>query len=151
MLADAARAATTLGRLDAAERFVADGVARQPRLGMLLAERGALELARGLLAEAEATLWESGRLEWHGDFERYDRAQLLLSLVFLQRGKAAESLHTTEMVLRRHADWVPAWWLHAVARERLGQKESALREYRRVLARQPDHPQARAGVDRLTR
>ncbi len=151
VLTDAARAATTLGRFAAAERYVARGLAEQPQLGMLHAERGALELARGRVAEAEATLQEALAKEWHGDFERLDRALLLLATALLHRGDAVlAALTVTDEVLGRHADWVPAWWLHALARERLGQRAAALREYRLVLERQPSHAQARAGVERLT-
>lgn len=149
--ADASRAATMLGRLDAAERYVEAALSRQPRLGMLHAERGALALARGKLAEAEAILGEARSKEWHGDFERFDRALLLLALTLLQRGNAALSLETTDEVLGRHGDWAPAWWLRALARERLGQRTAALRDYRQVLRRQPDHEQARAGVERLAK
>jgi O-antigen ligase/tetratricopeptide (TPR) repeat protein len=148
--ADAARAATTLGRLDAAERYLEASLPRQPRLGMLHAERGALALARGRLAEAERILWQARSKEWHGDFERFDRALLLFALTLLQRGKAAVALETADEVLGRHGDWAPAWWLHAVAREKLGQRAAALREFRHVLRCQPDHAQARAGVERLS-
>ena len=68
----------------------------------------------------------------------------------MQRGDAGDALLTTQEVLDRHDDWVPAWWLHALAQEKLGQRAAALREYRQILARQPENAQARAGVERLT-
>jgi O-antigen ligase/tetratricopeptide (TPR) repeat protein len=151
VLADAARAAVTLGHLGECERYLEAGLSQHPGLGMLLAERGALELARGQLAEAERSLRQALRAGWFREQERFDRATLLLGMVLLRTGRAAEAMSRVEAVLERHRDWVPARLLRALCRERLGRRGEALGEFRRILQRHPDHEEARAGVARLAR
>lgn len=149
VLTDAARAANMFGRLDAAEAYIARGLAVSPGLGMLHAERGAVALARGDAGGAEAILRDALAKEWHTEADRRDRTMLLHGLALLQRGEAAQAMYTAEEVLTRHVDWTPAWWLNGLARERLGQPARALEIYRHVLRCQPDNPQAVAGVARL--
>jgi O-antigen ligase/tetratricopeptide (TPR) repeat protein len=122
VLADAARAAATLGWEQECERYLEAGLSEQPRLGLLLAERGALHLARGQLAEAERALREALRREWHGERQRFDRATLLLGMVLLQSGRAGEALGQVRGVLDRHPGWPSARLLHARCRERLAQR-----------------------------
>jgi putative inorganic carbon (HCO3(-)) transporter len=158
--ADAARAATALGRPAEAERYVARGLAVDPDLGPLHAELGTARLARAtrsapcdpaLLAEAEATLRSALTRQWHGEVERLDRARLMLALALVQRGECAEALAHVEGVRGRRPEWPAAGWLTGVALERGGRRGDALSAYRDVLRRWPDNPQAAAGVARLTR
>jgi tetratricopeptide (TPR) repeat protein len=148
VLADACRAASTLGRLAECDRYLAVGLAEQPRLGPLLAECGALELARGRLAGAERRLREALGAEWFGERERFDRAALLLGLVLLRTGRAEESARQARAVIDRR-DWAPAWLLYAHCREQSGNRKEALEAFRRVLDRRPGHEEARAGAARL--
>jgi hypothetical protein len=117
-LADAARAAAALGELEMCERLVEGGLAEEPGLGLLLAERAALELARGRLDAAERAAREALAADWFGEHERRDRASLLLGTVLFEKGKAAEALAQAEAVQRRR-DWEPARRLLARCRERL--------------------------------
>jgi O-antigen ligase len=123
VLADAARASAILGAEEECERYLAAGLAARPRLGLLLAERGALELARGHLATAERTLREALARDWTGQQERYDRAALLLGTVLLESGQAGEALRGVAGVIDRHPDWKPAQLLAARCRERLEKKK----------------------------
>lgn len=77
-VADAARAATVLGRHAAAERYIESGLTHRPRLAVLLAERGVLELARGQRTAAGRTFREALALDWHGDDQRRDAVHSLL-------------------------------------------------------------------------
>jgi O-antigen ligase/Tfp pilus assembly protein PilF len=149
-LADAARAATTFGAYADSERYLTRALREQPHLGMLQAERAALEYARGEYDKAEVSLREAVTKEWHGDMERMDRALLLLGMVLLQRGKVLDAHAQINEIIRRHPDWLPARWLRAFVMEQRGWRQKALAEYREVLARQPDHAHAQAGVSRLT-
>ncbi|MFO0845516.1 MAG: tetratricopeptide repeat protein [Gemmataceae bacterium] len=158
--ADAARAATALRRLDAAERYVRRGLEIDPGLGPLHAELGTALLARStvtvpidltLLAQAEVALRDALAMDWHGDTERLDRARLVVALALVQRGGAAEALVHIEEVRRRRPDWPSAGWMAGVALERGGRRDEALRLYRAVLRHWPDNPQAAAGVARLTK
>ena len=79
-LADAAVAAASLGRFEACERYLEAGLREQPRLGVLLAARGALQLARGQHGEAESTLREALAAEWFGEMERLGWARRMLAL-----------------------------------------------------------------------
>jgi tetratricopeptide (TPR) repeat protein len=107
--------------------------------------------ARGhLLAEAEAAVAAALELDWHGDGERRDRALLVLALARLERGDAAEAMRLAREVAVRRIDWPSARLLQGAALERMGKREGALALYRAVLRRQPGHPQAEAGVSRLT-
>jgi hypothetical protein len=123
VLADAARAAATLGAPEESARYLAAGLAAQPRLGVLLAERGALELACGQIAAAERTLREALAQEWTGQRERFDRATLLLGTVLLESGQAGEALRQLEGVLDRHPDWSPARLLAARCRARMEEEK----------------------------
>jgi O-antigen ligase len=117
VLADAARAAATLGCLSECERYLEAGLSKQPDSGMLLAERGALELARGQPGAAERRLREALEADWFGEQERFDRATLLLGMVLLETGRPAEALDQVQGVLDRHRDWIPARLLHARSRD----------------------------------
>lgn len=70
VVADAARAASTLRDFDKCQQYL-DAA---PRLALLVAERGALEFARGEYARARAMLREALAGEWYGEEERYRRA-----------------------------------------------------------------------------
>ncbi len=158
-LAEAARAAISLGMFDLAQRYLDHGLRVDSTFGPLQAERGSLLLMLATrqtpfdmrqLAEAEAVLRVSLKQEWHGDLERQDRARLMLAMALLQNHKIEEALDLATDVKRRRSDWPTVRWFYAVVLERQGQSDMALGEYLSVLRQWPDNPQALAGVARLT-
>lgn len=148
-LADAARAAISLGRHERAREYLAHVRRIDPTLGDGHAELGTLAMLSGQMAEAEQHLHRALESHWHGNEERADRARGLYAAVCVERGKYGLAKGWSENVLARRSDWLSVRWIHALALEGLGLRRKAIAEFRNILERQPDHVQARARLERL--
>ncbi len=146
-LADAAGAAVGLGLVEQARQYIGRGLRIDPDLGVLHANLAAAELARGRYATAEIALLRSLAGSWH-DVARRDQALLLLCLTYLDTARAGSALRLADDLLGRQ-DSLPVRCLRARALEKLGRRQEAWAEYRRIVRARPGNAAARAGLVRL--
>jgi tetratricopeptide (TPR) repeat protein len=147
--ADAANAALSLDDPERARDYAARATALYPRFGFTRAQLGYAALAQQRPAEAIAPLREALEAQWHGA----DRAQALaasnLAAAYLQLGRAAEAHDAARAALQRAPATVEARFNLAKALERLGRRDEAIAEYRRLLAEQPGYTLARDALRAL--
>ena len=148
-LADAGRAAVSLGLPDRGTPYLERGLSLDADLACLYAEMGGIALLRKEVARAEGLLETALTKDWHGDVPRRERSRCLLALAKVEKGDLYAALALMEAALVIIPDFPPALWLYASTIERLDNPEAALNVYRSLLSRQPDHPAALAAVRRL--
>jgi O-antigen ligase len=151
-LAEAGRAAHAAGLLPRARAYLERGVAIDPTFGLLHSELGSILLDEKRYREAQHQFHLAMSGDFHGDSEEQDRAWSLNALAFLHigDGKQVDAMVIAERLLERHPDSVPLHLLHARACEQCRRRDLALAEYRWVLGACPTHPQARAGLARVS-
>ena len=148
-LADAGRAAVSLGLPDRGTPYLERGLRLDADLACLYAESGGLALLRKEVARAEWLIETALTKDWHGDSARRERSRCLLALAKIEKGDPLAALALLETALVIIPDFLPALWLYASTIERIGKREAALHAYQVLLARQPDHAAAIAAVRRL--
>jgi O-antigen ligase/tetratricopeptide (TPR) repeat protein len=148
-LADAGRAAVSLGLPDRGTPYLERGLSLDADLACLYAEMGGIALLRREVARAEGLLETALAKDWHGDVPRRERSRCLLALAKVEKGDLYAALALIEAALVIIPDFPPALWLYASTIERLDNPEAALNVYRSLLSRQPDHPAGLAAVRRL--
>jgi O-antigen ligase/tetratricopeptide (TPR) repeat protein len=148
-LADAGRAAATLGQAERAKEYLERGLTIDPDLGMLHTELAALALAKQRYPEAEKHLRQAVSTRWRGSLEGWDRTRALLCLMFLETRRPEEALPLADDLLRAHDDSVPVRWFRAIALEKLGRRLDAMQEYGRIVRLQPNHAPAQVALARL--
>jgi tetratricopeptide (TPR) repeat protein len=131
-LAEAARAAVAVGRLDAAAGYLKRGLALDPELGEMRFAQASLCAAKNQFDEAARHLQRAHLSHWCNNDGPRDHALLLWSYVQLQRHRPGLSLPLSEDVLRRQPHSPSAHWLRGQALEALGRKSEAIAEYRLV-------------------
>jgi tetratricopeptide (TPR) repeat protein len=133
------------GRLDDAASHLRQALEIDPELGFAHNQLANIAASRGELEEAEVEYRRA--LETDPDLaDAHYKLGRLLSL----RNDAKAALHLSE-ASRLLPDFAEAHFSLAVVLERLARSSEAGAAYRRVLALEPKHPGATAGLERLLR
>lgn len=128
----------------AALALAACGTVRPARAAQTLSDQGALQLERGHLEEAEASL----RLALEVD-PGWAPAHANLGLVRLARGDLAGAEASLRGALRAREDFVEAWADLGVVLERAGRRDEAREAYEHALSITPTLPLPRLALARL--
>jgi tetratricopeptide (TPR) repeat protein len=144
----AANAALRLGDGPTALRYASRAAELYPRFGPPRAQLGYLALTEGRNVEAATLLREALAGEWHGDQAAWVAASVNLAAALLALGELEEARQRATEAVEAAPESVNAHFLLGRVLERLGAREEALGHYRRVLALQPDHAQARDALGR---
>jgi tetratricopeptide (TPR) repeat protein len=148
-LAEAARSALAVGRLDRMRLLVERGQALYPNFALWRFHLGAAAYAEGRLPEAADALAVAVAGEWYGDADGAAHASAMLATIHIGQTHYAEALNLAAHAHELAPDWPTPWLLRARALEHLQRHAEAQAAYRRVLALAPDNAEARAACRRL--
>ncbi|MGL4552449.1 MAG: tetratricopeptide repeat protein, partial [Gemmataceae bacterium] len=149
LMVEAARSCLAAGDLERSAGYLDRAERTGMRHGSISAERAGLLLARSRYREAETALDAAMKEPWSNDPDGRCRALGMRGLLYLDTKRPAEAIDCADAMATIHAGWPMTWWIRGRALEMLGQREEAVRDYRKVLRLRPDHPQARAALSRV--
>jgi O-antigen ligase/tetratricopeptide (TPR) repeat protein len=148
-LVDAAQGALACGDLARARRYADRGSRCYPACGQPRAQLAYAALLGKQRLEGILLLYQALNGDWHGDEPAMLNAVLALAQTHLALGDPQQTWKLAEMIVRRRPDLPGARLTLALALEKLGCRDRALAEYRRVLDLDPSQRLARLALRRL--
>jgi O-antigen ligase/tetratricopeptide (TPR) repeat protein len=141
---DATNASLLLGDFERARAYASRGVALYPRFALPRAQLGHIELARRRVPEAAQLLQDAVDGEWHGAPGRAGAAANLAA-AWLQLDRLASAEQAARLAVTLAPGAPEARFNLGKALERLGRREEAIAEYRRLADFEP----ARTALQRM--
>lgn len=141
---DAANGSLVVGDFERARDYASRGAALYPRFALPRAQLGHIELAQKRLPEAAALLQEAVDGEWH-DAPGRAGAAANLAAAWLQLDRPGRAEQAARLAVSLSPGAPEARFNLAKSLERLGRRDEAIEEYRRL----PDFEPARAALGAL--
>ena len=141
---DAANASLLVGDIERAREYASRGTALYPRFALPRAQLGHIELVRRRVAEAAELLQEAVDSDWHGAPGRAGAAANLAA-AWLQLDRLASAEQAARLAVSLAPGAPEARFNLGKALERLGRRDEAIAEYRRL----PDFEPARNALSKL--
>jgi O-antigen ligase/tetratricopeptide (TPR) repeat protein len=141
---DAANASLLVGDFERAREYASRGAALYPRFALPRAQLGHIELASRRVPEAAQLLQEAVDGDWHGAPGRAGAAANLAA-AWLQLDRLASAEQAARLAVSLAPGAPEARFNLGKALERLGRRDEALAEYRRL----PDFEPARTALQRM--